>query len=103
MSSLGQSRRLYDVRVTSAFSPIAAVQPSNPKLRVMRPRLEGPVPNTTPARPFGSQRPSRFSTRLRALPTFLTVDLAGHELPLSIEAFVDSHLGPDRQLTLRLA
>ena len=29
-------------------------------------------------------------------------DLAGHELPSSIQAFVDSHLGPDRQLTLRL-
>ena len=28
--------------------------------------------------------------------------LAGHELPASIAAFVDSHLGPD-QLTLRLA
>ncbi len=31
------------------------------------------------------------------------LDLAGHELPLSIQAFVDSHLGPDRQLALRLA
>ena len=31
------------------------------------------------------------------------LDLAGHELPSSIQAFVDSHLGPDRQLTLRLA
>jgi hypothetical protein len=31
------------------------------------------------------------------------LDLAGHELPASIQAFVDSHLGPDRQLTLRLA
>jgi len=31
------------------------------------------------------------------------LDLAGHELPSSIAAFVDSHLGPDRQLTLRLA
>jgi hypothetical protein len=31
------------------------------------------------------------------------LDLAGHELPLSIQAFVDSHLGPDRQLSLRLA
>jgi hypothetical protein len=30
-------------------------------------------------------------------------DLAGHELPSSIQAFVDCHLGPDRQLTLRLA
>jgi hypothetical protein len=29
-------------------------------------------------------------------------DLAGHELPSSIAAFVDSHLGPDRQLSLRL-
>ena len=29
--------------------------------------------------------------------------LAGDELPFSLEAFVDSHLGPDRQLTLRLA
>jgi len=31
------------------------------------------------------------------------VDLAGHELPSSIECFVDRHLGPDRQLALRLA
>jgi hypothetical protein len=31
------------------------------------------------------------------------LDLAGHQLPSSIQAFVDSHLGPDRQLTLRLA
>ena len=31
------------------------------------------------------------------------LDLAGHELPSSIQAFVGSHLGPDRQLTLRLA
>jgi hypothetical protein len=29
--------------------------------------------------------------------------LAGDGLPSSLEAFVDSHLGPDRQLTLRLA
>jgi hypothetical protein len=29
--------------------------------------------------------------------------LAGDDLPPSLEAFVDSHLGPDRQLTLRLA
>jgi hypothetical protein len=27
----------------------------------------------------------------------------GRELPSSIEAFVDRHVGPDRQLTLRLA
>jgi hypothetical protein len=31
------------------------------------------------------------------------LDLAGQELPPSIAAFVDRHLGPDRQLTLRLA
>jgi hypothetical protein len=31
------------------------------------------------------------------------LDLAGHELPASTAAFVDRHLGPDRQLTLRLA
>jgi hypothetical protein len=31
------------------------------------------------------------------------LDLAGHELPSSIEALIDRHLGPDRQLTLRLA
>jgi hypothetical protein len=31
------------------------------------------------------------------------LDLAGQELPSSIQAFVGSHLGPDRQLTLRLA
>jgi hypothetical protein len=29
--------------------------------------------------------------------------LAGDELPSSVESFVDQHLGPDRQLTLRLA
>jgi hypothetical protein len=29
--------------------------------------------------------------------------LAGDELPSSLEAFVDRHIGPDRQLTLRLA
>ena len=31
------------------------------------------------------------------------LDLAGHELPASIATFADRHLGPDRQLTLRLA
>jgi len=31
------------------------------------------------------------------------LNLAGHELPSSIQAFVESHLGADRQLTLRLA
>jgi hypothetical protein len=31
------------------------------------------------------------------------LDLAGQELPASIAAFVDRHLGPDCQLTLRLA
>ena len=31
------------------------------------------------------------------------LDLAGDALPSSIAAFVDRHLGPDRQLTLRLA
>jgi hypothetical protein len=31
------------------------------------------------------------------------LDLAGHDLPSSIQAFVKSHLGADRQLTLRLA
>jgi hypothetical protein len=30
------------------------------------------------------------------------LDLAGHELPSSIQAFVDGHLGPDCQLSLRL-
>jgi len=29
--------------------------------------------------------------------------LAGDELPSSLEGFVERHLGPDRQLTLRLA
>ena len=28
--------------------------------------------------------------------------LAGDELPSSLEGFVDRHLGPDRQLTMRL-
>ena len=36
-----------------------------------------------------------------ALEILRRADLAGHELPSSIQAFVDSHLGPDRQLTLR--
>jgi hypothetical protein len=31
------------------------------------------------------------------------VGLAGAELPSSLEGFVEQHLGPDRQLTLRLA
>jgi hypothetical protein len=31
------------------------------------------------------------------------LDLAGSALPSSLAAFVDSHLGGDRQLTLRLA
>ena len=31
------------------------------------------------------------------------LDLAGDALPSSIAAFVDSHLGPDRQLAMRLA
>src|SRR5271169_5517121 len=31
------------------------------------------------------------------------VALAGDALPSSLEGFVDQHLGPDRQLTLRLA
>jgi hypothetical protein len=34
-----------------------------------------------------------------ALEIIRRLDLAGHELPSSIQAFVDSHLGPDRQLT----
>src|SRR3954452_22518813 len=31
------------------------------------------------------------------------LDLAGDEMPSSIEAFVERHVGPNRQLTLRLA
>jgi hypothetical protein len=31
------------------------------------------------------------------------LDLAGDESPAALEAFVDQHVGPDRQLTLRLA
>jgi hypothetical protein len=38
-----------------------------------------------------------------ALEIMRRLDLAGQKLPLSIQAFVDSHLGADRQLTLRLA
>jgi hypothetical protein len=30
------------------------------------------------------------------------IGVAGDELPSSLEGFVDQHLGPDRQLTLRL-
>jgi hypothetical protein len=37
-----------------------------------------------------------------ALEILRRADLAGYELPSSIQAFVDSHLGPDRQLSLRL-
>jgi hypothetical protein len=31
------------------------------------------------------------------------IDLAGDELPPSLETFVERHIGPERQLTLRLA
>jgi hypothetical protein len=31
------------------------------------------------------------------------IGLAGEELPESLEGFVESNLGPERQLTLRLA
>jgi hypothetical protein len=31
------------------------------------------------------------------------LDLVGGALPSSLAAFVDGHVGPDRQLTLRLA
>jgi hypothetical protein len=31
------------------------------------------------------------------------LSVAGHELPSSLEGFVDQHLGSDRQLTMRLA
>jgi hypothetical protein len=31
------------------------------------------------------------------------LDLAGDEVPSSLEEFVERHLGPERQLTLRLA
>ena len=31
------------------------------------------------------------------------LDIAGDELPSALESFVDQHVGPDRQLTLRLA
>jgi hypothetical protein len=30
-------------------------------------------------------------------------DLAGAELPSTLEGFIERHLGPERQLTLRLA
>jgi hypothetical protein len=38
-----------------------------------------------------------------ALETIRRLDLAGGALPSSLVPFVDSHVGPDRQLTLRLA
>jgi len=38
-----------------------------------------------------------------ALEIMRRLDLAGGALPSSLAAFVDSHVGPDRQLTLRLA
>ena len=31
------------------------------------------------------------------------VDLAGDDLPFSIEAFIEMHAGPSRQLSLRLS
>jgi hypothetical protein len=31
------------------------------------------------------------------------LDIAGDELPSALQSFIDQHLGPDRQLTLRLA
>ena len=31
------------------------------------------------------------------------IDLAGDELPTALEGFMERHLGPERQLTLRLA
>jgi hypothetical protein len=31
------------------------------------------------------------------------LDLAGRQMPSSIEAFIERHIGHDRQLTLRLA
>jgi hypothetical protein len=31
------------------------------------------------------------------------LDLAGNEMPSSLRAFVERHVGPERQLTLRLA
>ena len=31
------------------------------------------------------------------------LDLAGDEMPSSLQGFVEWHLGPERQLTLRLA
>jgi hypothetical protein len=30
------------------------------------------------------------------------LDVAGDELPSALQSFIDQHLGPDRQLTLRL-
>jgi hypothetical protein len=38
-----------------------------------------------------------------ALEIMRRLDLAGGALPSSLVPFVDSHVGPDRQLTLRLA
>jgi hypothetical protein len=31
------------------------------------------------------------------------LDITGDELPSALKSFIDQHLGPDRQLTLRLA
>ena len=31
------------------------------------------------------------------------LDLEGHDVPSALEDFIDRHVGPDRQLTLRLA
>jgi hypothetical protein len=45
----------------------------------------------------------RVSSEDIALEILCRADLAGDELTSSIKAFVDSHLGPHRQLTLRLA
>jgi len=38
-----------------------------------------------------------------ALEIMRRLDLAGRALPSSLVPFVDSHVGPERQLTLRLA
>jgi hypothetical protein len=50
-----------------------------------------------------SERWSEDASEDVAREIMLRLDLAGDALPSSIAAFVDSHLGPDRQLTLRLA
>jgi hypothetical protein len=49
------------------------------------------------------QKRSSIGTTDIAREIMRRLDLAGDELPTALEEFVERHLGPERQLTLRLA